>query len=102
MASEIFMVIRIIESEHQSAMEACIGVFEDVEGAKGFLATAATGLKEVVEYDVTSNGKPVMGMTVGSVLQGLGIGAIKHRIDKIGVQTGSQILTAGGRIVAPN
>lgn len=102
MANKVFIVTRIIKSTLQASMEVRMGVFEDEQAAQVFVTATANELKTIVEFIVSAEGQPIGGMTLGSAMQGLGIGAIQHKVEEVEVTEGEKLVQAvGSRLILP-
>lgn len=92
MANKVFIVTRLIKSTLQASMEVRMGVFGDEASAQAFVTATADELRTIVEFNVSAAGQPIGGMTLGSAMQGLGIGAIQHKVEAVEVTEGDKLV----------
>jgi len=92
MTDKVFVVTRIIKSVAGAAMEVRMGLFESPEAATAFVTATSKELEAIVEFEVHVAGQPIPEMTLGSAMQGLGIGAIQHKIEAVEVTEGEKLV----------
>lgn len=100
MADKVFIVTRIIKSTLKASMEIRMGIFESQEAAEEFINETSKQLRSTVEFALTADGQDI-GMTLGSALMGLGIGAITHDLSVAEVTGAGQLVERSSGLILP-
>ena len=101
---EVYIVTRVITTQHNTAVSIPMGVFDSKESAEEFKVTMNREVNSVMALLATGpDGQVIENMNIGSFCKGLGIGGVGHKINgPVELSTGSKILrpgSSGGGIV---
>lgn len=104
MDEKVYIVMRVITTQHDTSVSIPMGVFEGEDGAKSFMKEQSAEVHAVMALRVVGeDGQVIPNMTIGSFCQGLGIAKIGHKAQgPVEVSKESRILrpgASGGGIV---
>lgn len=100
----VYLVTRVIQTAHNTAVSIPMGVFDDKEGAEMFQRRMGAEVKAIMEMQVVAPDGTMMDLMVGGVLAGMGITKVSHvRHGPVEITQGSGLIDTAsqGRILLP-
>lgn len=104
MDNQVYIVMRVITTAHDSSVSIPMGVFEGEDGTESFMKEQGAEVNAVMALRVVgADGQIIPDMTIGSFCEGLGIAKIGHKAQgPVEISKESRILrpgSSGGGIV---